>query len=49
MDRRSRTHRLELGNVRCGDPDAQAYMWGMASQLSDEMIEAISTLESVGP
>ena len=26
-----------------GDPDAQAYMWGMASQLNDEMIEAIST------
>jgi len=24
------------------DPDAQAYMWGMASQLSDEMIAAIA-------
>jgi len=25
------------------DPDAQAYMWGMASQLNDATIEAIST------
>lgn len=26
-----------------GDPDALAFMWGMASQLSDAVIEAIST------
>jgi cbb3-type cytochrome c oxidase subunit III len=26
-----------------GDPDALTYMWGMASQLSDATIEAIST------
>ena len=26
-----------------GDPDALAYMWGMASQLSDATIEALST------
>src|SRR5579859_7631744 len=26
-----------------GDPDAQAYMWGMASQLSDPMISALAT------
>jgi cytochrome c553 len=26
-----------------GDPDAQAYMWGMASQLSDSTITAIAT------
>jgi len=26
-----------------GDPDALTYMWGMASQLSDAMIAAIST------
>ena len=25
-----------------GDPDAQAYMWGMASQLSDEKISALA-------
>src|SRR5208283_4854773 len=25
------------------DPDALSYMWGMASQLSDSTIEAIST------
>src|SRR6202034_3380625 len=24
------------------DPDAQAYMWGMASQLSDSMISALA-------
>ena len=24
------------------DPDAQAYMWGMASQLSDTMISALA-------
>ncbi len=26
-----------------GDPDALSYMWGMASQLSDATIEALST------
>jgi cytochrome c553 len=26
-----------------GDPDAQAYMWGMASQLSDGMIHELAT------
>lgn len=29
------------GHVR-GDPNAQAYMWGMASQLSDETIKALA-------
>ena len=28
---------------RRGDPDALSYMWGMASQLSDATIEALST------
>lgn len=29
-----------------GDPDAIAYMWGMASQLSDPMIEAVAAYYS---
>jgi len=29
------------GHVR-GDPNAQAYMWGMASQLSDDMMKALA-------
>jgi cytochrome c553 len=29
-----------------GDPDAQAYMWGMASQLSDSMIGEIASYYS---
>jgi len=29
------------GHVR-GDPNAQAYMWGMASQLNDETIKALA-------
>ncbi len=29
------------GHVR-GDPNAQAYMWGMSSQLSDETIQALA-------
>ncbi|MBU6199821.1 MAG: cytochrome c4 [Xanthomonadaceae bacterium] len=28
---------------RRGDPNAQAYMWGMASQLSDDTIKALAT------
>ena len=30
-------------NKTRGDPNAQAYMWGMASQLSDAMIKALAT------
>lgn len=30
-----------------GDPDAQAYMWGMASQLSDSTITAIANYYAV--
>jgi cytochrome c553 len=30
-----------------GDPDALTYMWGMASQLSDATIEALSTYYAV--
>jgi cytochrome c553 len=32
-----------------GDPDAQAYMWGMASQLSDERISALAAYFSSQP
>jgi cytochrome c553 len=31
------------------DPDAQAYMWGMASQLSDAMISALGTYFAAQP
>jgi cytochrome c553 len=31
------------------DPDAQAYMWGMASQLSDSMINALGAYFSAQP
>lgn len=31
------------------DPDAQAYMWGMASQLSDDKISAIAAYYSAQP
>ena len=31
------------------DPDAQAYMWGMASQLSDGMITALAAYYSAQP
>lgn len=31
------------------DPDAQAYMWGMASQLSDSMISALATYFAAQP
>ena len=32
-----------------GDPDAQAYMWGMASQLSDERISALAAYFAAQP
>jgi len=32
-----------------GDPDALTYMWGMASQLSDATIEALSTYYAAQP
>jgi cytochrome c553 len=32
-----------------GDPDAIAYMWGMAAQLSDPMIEAIAAYYAAQP
>ena len=32
-----------------GDPDAQAYMWGMASQLSDGMITQLANYFSAQP
>lgn len=32
-----------------GDPDAQAYMWGMASQLSDPMIAALAGFYAAQP
>ena len=32
-----------------GDPDAQAYMWGMASQLSDERISALAAFYAAQP
>src|SRR6202049_339592 len=31
------------------DPDAQAYMWGMASQLSDGMISALAAFFAAQP
>jgi len=31
------------------DPDAQAYMWGMASQLSDPLISALANYFSTRP
>ncbi len=36
-------------NETRGDPDAQAYMWGMASQLSDAMIPQIAEYFSKQP
>jgi cytochrome c553 len=32
-----------------GDPDAQAYMWGMASQLSDERISGLAAYYAAQP